>query len=113
MRAVSDLCCLGRIEESVRSTWLGTEDDSDVGPDWVYIKGTWYRDNEVQKATLQETHEYHTALVVSDNEVLNLVDDGTSGAADVGTKHDKPLKLPQHAKFMTANGSGLIPTLST
>ena len=82
---------VGRIEGSVRSTRLGTGDDADVGPDWVYIKDTWYRDNEVQKATLQEIHEYRTAVVVSDNEAGNLVDGSISCLIEVDTKHDKPL----------------------
>ena len=39
----SGKCVIGRIDYAVKSERLGAGD----GPDWIYIKDTWYRDNEV------------------------------------------------------------------
>ena len=50
---------IGEIGFVIKSKRLGTGDD----PDWVCIKGTWYRDNEVQLATTQDIRDYQGSVV--------------------------------------------------
>ena len=87
---------IGTIDFTIRSERLGTGS----GPDWVYVKDMWYRDNEVQLATTQETHDYHTAVVDFDNEAGNLVDGSISDVVDVGAKDDKPLSSEHTAGYV-------------
>ena len=87
---------VGRIVFTVKSKWLGIGDD----PDWVYIKDTWYRDNEVELATTQEIVDYQISVIDSESDGDNSLDgniiitrfDGSiSHGADAVSQRDQPL----------------------
>ena len=95
---------VGRIDFTVKSKWLGIGDD----PDWVYIKDTWYRDNEVDLATTQEIHDYQSSVVDSESDAGNSFDGNIitipfggsiSDGADVVAEHDQPLPSEHTAGY--------------
>ena len=47
----------GRIDHTIRSTRLGPG----IDPDWVFIKGTWYRDKEVGVERTKEIDDYQSS----------------------------------------------------
>ena len=48
---------IGRIDNTIRSTRLGLESE----PDWVCIKGTWYRDKEVRTERTKDVDDYQSS----------------------------------------------------
>ena len=78
---------VGRIDFTVKSKCLGIGDD----PDWVYIKDTWYRDNEVELATTQEIDDYQSSVVDSECDTGSSFGGINRDAADVVTEHDQLL----------------------
>ena len=78
-------CVIGKIKRTVRSQYLGAGHD----PDWAYIKGTWYRDDEVEVAATHEVSDYQRSEFDSDFEAGNLADGSDSDVADFGPEHDQ------------------------
>ena len=76
---------IGKIKRTVRSQYLGAGHD----PDWAYIKGTWYRDNEVEVAATHEVSDYQRSEFDSDFEAGSLADGSDSDVADFGPEHDQ------------------------
>ena len=79
-------CFIGKIKRTVRSEYLGAGHD----PDWAYIKGTGYRDDEVEVAATHEVSDYQRSEFDSDFEAGNLADGSDSDVADFGSEHDQP-----------------------
>ena len=73
-------CVIGKIDRTVRSLCLG----DGVEPDWAYVRGTWYRDDEVEVAATHEVQEYQRSGFDSDIEAGNLADGSNSDVADFG-----------------------------
>ena len=78
-------CVIGKIKSTIRSQYLGPGHD----PDWAYIKGTWYRDDEVEAAAIHEVSDYQGSEFDSDFEADNLADGSDSDVADFGPEHDE------------------------
>ena len=87
---------VGRIEFTVKSKWLGIGDD----PDWVYIKDMWYRDDEVELATMQDIHDYQSPVGDSESDLCNSFDGNItvtrfggsiSDCSEVVAEHDQGL----------------------
>ena len=78
-------CVIGKIKRTVRSQYLGAGHD----PDWAYIKGTWYRDDEVEVAATHEVSDYQRSEFDSDFEAGSLADGSDSDVADFGSEHDQ------------------------
>ena len=53
---------IGRIDHAIRSKRLGPG----IDPDWVLIKGTWYRDKEVSVERTKEIDDYSSSDLESD-----------------------------------------------
>ena len=78
-------CVIGKIKHTIRSRYLGAGHD----PDWAYIKGTWYRDDEVEVSATHAVSDYQRSEFDSDFEAGNLADGSDSDVADFGPEHDQ------------------------
>ena len=90
-------CVIGKIKRTVRSEYLGAGHD----PDWAYIKGTWYRDNEVEAAAPHEVSDYQRSEFDSDVEAGSLADGSHSDVADFGPEHDQSPSCDHAAGFVS------------
>ena len=76
---------VGRIEHAIRSTRLGAGDE----PDWVLIKGVWYRDKEVGVERTKEIDDYQSSDSEFASESGSLVDLKDHFVADVEIGHNE------------------------
>ena len=90
-------CVIGKIKHTVRSQYLGAGHD----PDWAYIKGTWYRDDEVEAAATHEVSDYQRSEFDSDVEAGSLAGGSDSDVADFGPEHDQSPSCDHAAGFVS------------
>ena len=76
---------VGRIEHAIRSTRLGAGDE----PDWVLIKGVWYRDKEVGVERTKEIDDYQSSDSEFASESGSMVDLKDHFVADVEIGHNE------------------------
>ena len=87
---------IARIDYAVKSERLGAGDD----PDWVYIKGTWYRDSEVDVNNTQEVIDCQSSGIDASSEASSLVDDIDYEVADVEAENVKVSPREIHSTWV-------------
>ena len=80
---------IGRIDHTIRSTRLGPGS----GPDWVCIKGTWYRDKEVRLERTKEVDDYQSSHLEFGCGTSSLMDFTDCEVSDVEIDNGE---LPSH-----------------